>query len=742
MVEGVGDHGCEYMTGGVAVILGKTGKNFGAGMSGGLAFVYDPSKSLGSMCNVDIASDLFPVAEEEDVALLKRLVTSHLEHTGSPIAKEILDNWDVSISNFTKVFPHEYKKALDDLNKLNLAKKEEAEVLANAEGDAFDTLRKMALSVVKDGPGINSSPKHIASPFTPRTSDDPKEEFARLLRDASSGLPVAGRQPVWDEKRPKLVEGGPTQKQGGFMRYERDPLSYRPVDERLKDYDEVLAPSAGGVTANLLNTQSARCMDCGTPYCLNKETGCPLGNLIPEWNQLVWQGRWKEACDRLLATNNFPEFTGRVCPAPCEGSCVLGINQNPVTIKTMEVSIIDKAFEEGWITPHPPTVRTGRRVAVIGSGPSGMAAADQLNKMGHAVTVFERADRIGGLMMYGVPNMKTGKNEIVQRRVDLMAAEGVKFVTNAAVGKVIDIKPLKAESDAIVLAAGATKPRDLPIDGRGLAGVHFAMEYLTANTKSLLDSNHADGNFISAKGKRVIVIGGGDTGTDCIGTAVRHGAKSVINLELLSKPSEKRAPGNPWPYYPRVFKVDYGHAEATEKYGQDPRIYDVLTKRFIGDEDGNLVGLEIVDVAWTFPADGGRPTFEEVEGSARMIEADICLLAMGFLGPEETLAEALGVELDERSNFKAQYGSSGHATNIDGVFAAGDCRRGQSLVVWAIAEGRQAADVAHDYLMSKEAVNPDGTDRFEGGVIDLAQFEEERATGKGALGQGQEGAAV
>lgn len=240
----------------------------------------------------------------------------------------------------------------------------------------------------------------------------------------------------------------------------------------------------------------------------------------------------------------------------------------------------------------------------------------------------------------------------------------------------------------------------------------------------------------------MIVIGGGDTGTDCIGTAVRHGAKSVINLELLSKPSEKRAPGNPWPYYPRVFKVDYGHAEATEKYGQDPRIYDVLTKRFIGDEDGNLVGLEIVDVAWTFPADGGRPTFEEVEGSARMIEADICLLAMGFLGPEETLAEALGVELDERSNFKAQYGSSGHATNIDGVFAAGDCRRGQSLVVWAIAEGRQAADVAHDYLMSKEAVNPDGTDRFEGGVIDLAQFEEERATGKGALGQGQEGAAV
>ena len=741
VVEGVGDHGCEYMTGGVAVILGKTGKNFGAGMSGGLAFVYDPAKSLGSLCNVDIASDLYPLAEEEDVELLKRLVTNHFEHTGSPIAKDLLSNWDVSVTHFVKVFPHEYKKALEDLDKLKMAQEEEAELLSNADGDAFDTLRKMAMSVVKDGPGIKSSSRHAASPFTPRTSEDAKEEFAKLLHDAASGLPVAGREPVWDEGRPKLVEGGSTQKQGGFMRYERDPLSYRPVNERLKDYDEVLAPTLDGATADLLNTQSARCMDCGTPYCLNKDTGCPLGNLIPEWNQLVWQGRWKEACDRLLATNNFPEFTGRVCPAPCEGSCVLGINQNPVTIKTMEVSIIDRAFEEGWIKPHPPAVRTGRRVTVIGSGPSGMAAADQLNKMGHAVTVFERADRIGGLMMYGVPNMKTGKNEIVQRRVDLMAAEGVKFVTNASVGKAVDIKPLKAESDAIVLAAGATKPRDLPIDGRDLAGVHFAMEYLTANTKSLLDSNHADGNFISAKGKRVIVIGGGDTGTDCIGTAVRHGAKSVINLELLSKPSEKRSPGNPWPYYPRVFKVDYGHAEATEKYGKDPRIYDVLTKRFIGDEDGNLVGLEIVDVAWTFPADGGRPNFEEVEGSARMIEADLVLLAMGFLGPEETLAEALGVELDERSNFKAAYGKNGHATNIEGVFAAGDCRRGQSLVVWAISEGRQAADAAHDYIMSKHAVNPDGTESFQGGVVDLSVWEAEKMAGEG-MGEGREGATV
>jgi glutamate synthase (NADPH/NADH) len=720
VIEGVGDHGCEYMTGGVAVILGKTGKNFGAGMSGGLAFIYDPDGDFRSLCNVDIASDLYPVAEDVDIALLKELITNHYRYTESPIAEQILNDWTESVKNFTKVLPREYKKALEDLQKLEIAKKEEEELMANADGDAFDTLRKMAQMIIKDGPEVRTSSRHAASPFTPKSADDPKKDYDLLLRDAASGLPVAGREPVWEVDRPKIVQGGNTKKQGGFMRYERDPLPYRPVDERLNDYDEVLLPRDSNDTADLLNTQSARCMDCGTPYCLNRDTGCPLGNLIPEWNNLVWQGRWKEAADRLLETNNFPEFTGRVCPAPCEGSCVLGINQNPVTIKTMEVSIIDKAFEEGWIKPRPPTTRTGRRVTIIGSGPSGLAAADQLNKMGHAVTVFERADRIGGLMMYGVPNMKTGKQEIVQRRVDLMAAEGIKFVTNASVGKEVDIKSLRSESDAIILAAGATKPRDLPITGRDLNGVHFAMEFLTANTKSFLDSSHTDGKYISAKGKKVVVIGGGDTGTDCIGTAIRHGAKNVVNLELLSKPGETRAPGNPWPYYPRVFKVDYGHAEATHVYGEDPRVYDVLTKRFIGDEDGNLAGIEVVDVAWSFPEDGGRPIFEEVEGSNRIIEADLLLLAMGFLGPEETLAEALGIELDERTNFKAKYGE--HSTSIEGVFAAGDCRRGQSLVVWAIAEGRNAADACNDYLMTKSPLQPEGAEGFQGGVIDLTEW--------------------
>ncbi|KAL6784262.1 GLT1 [Auxenochlorella protothecoides x Auxenochlorella symbiontica] len=487
----------------------------------------------------------------------------------------------------------------------------------------------------------------------------------------------------------------------------------------MADWGEVHAHLPAEQHAQLLNTQSARCMDCGTPYCLNRTTGCPLGNLIPEWNALVWQGRWREALDRLLETNNFPEFTGRVCPAPCEGSCVLGINQNPVTIKTMEVSIIDKAWEEGWMVPRPPAVRTGKRVSIIGGGPAGLAAADQLNKAGHTVTLYERADRIGGLMMYGVPNMKTDKEGIVQRRVDLMAAEGVQFVTSAHIGREVDVRDIRASSDALILAAGATKPRDLPIEGRSLKGVHFAMEFLAANTKSLLDSGLEDGKAISAKGKTVVVIGGGDTGTDCIGTSVRHGATNVINLELMPQPPATRAASNPWPYYPRVFKVDYGHAEAAAKYGADPRVYEVLTKRFIDDGQGNLKGLEIVSVEWQPATAGGPPKFVEVPGSNRIIEADMVLLAMGFLGPEATLAEALGVETDPRSNFKAEYGQ--FATSMDGVFAAGDCRRGQSLVVWAIAEGRGAAAATDKFLAGVEP-STDARQEVVGGIIPWKEY--------------------
>ena len=485
----------------------------------------------------------------------------------------------------------------------------------------------------------------------------------------------------------------------GFIKYPgRELPERRPVEVRIGDWKEVYGPRDPGA----LTRQASRCMDCGVPFC---HQGCPLGNLIPEWNDLVRRGDGRGAIERLHETNNFPEFTGRVCPAPCEGSCVLGIVDDPVAIKTMECTIIDRGFKEGWMQPRPPTVRTGKKVAIVGSGPAGMAAADCLNKQGHSVTVYERADRIGGLMMYGVPNMKTDKTDIVQRRVDLMTAEGVTFVTNAHIGKAdasadgtnISINTLKAQNDALVMATGATKPRDLPIPGRDLKGVHFAMDFLTANTKSLLDSGLKDGNYINAEGKKVIVIGGGDTGTDCIGTSVRHGCTSMVNFELMGQPPEQRAKDNPWPQWPRTFKVDYGHAESAHKFGKDPRTYEVLTKEFVGDSEGNLKGLNTVRVKWGVDPATGRFGMTEVPGSEEYFEADLVLLAMGFLGPEETMAERLGLNSDARSNIAAEYGR--FATNVDGVFAAGDCRRGQSLVVWAIAEGRSCATQVNNFLM-------------------------------------------
>ncbi|MEX0792645.1 MAG: glutamate synthase subunit beta [Pirellulaceae bacterium] len=476
----------------------------------------------------------------------------------------------------------------------------------------------------------------------------------------------------------------------GFMEYQRNTIPYRDPLVRLNDYDEFLVQ----ITDEHLTTQGARCMDCGVPFC-QSTTGCPVDNLIPEWNDLVYHGRWREALDRLHKTNNFPEFTGRVCPAPCENACVLGITNPPVTIKNIEGAIIDRGFEEGWVDVIEPSQRTGKKVAVIGSGPAGLAAAEQLNRAGHEVTVYERDDRIGGLLMYGIPNMKLDKG-IVERRIDLMRKAGVKFVTGAHVGVNLDIAKLKEETDAIVLAVGATKPRDLPIPGRDLKGVHFAMDFLRANTKSLLDSKHADGNYISAEGKNVIVIGGGDTGNDCIGTSIRQGCKSMVNFELLPEPPEQRAPDNPWPQWAKVFRVDYGHEEAKAKFGNDPREFCVLSKEFIDDGKGNLAGIRTVRVEWT-KDDSGRFNMHEVPGSEQEFKAEVVMLAMGFLGPEATLAEKLGLETDQRSNFQAEYGR--FATSIDGVFAAGDCRRGQSLVVWAINEGRAAARECDRYLM-------------------------------------------
>jgi glutamate synthase (NADPH/NADH) small chain len=485
----------------------------------------------------------------------------------------------------------------------------------------------------------------------------------------------------------------------GFIEFKRELPVDRDPKDRTADWKEFHLH----MEEDKLRTQGSRCMDCGVPFChtgtllAGMASGCPINNLIPEWNDLVYRDQWKDALERLHKTNNFPEFTGRVCPAPCEGSCVLGISEPAVTIKNIECAIVDKGFEVGWIVPEPPSRRTGRKVAVVGSGPAGLAAAAQLNRVGHTVTVFERDDRVGGLLMYGIPNMKLDKS-VVQRRVDLLTKEGVVFKTGVEVGKNLPAEALVKDFDAVALCIGATKPRDLPIEGRPLKGIHFAMEFLLKNTKSLLDSKHADNAYISAKGKDVIVIGGGDTGTDCVGTSMRHGCKSLTQFELLPKPPDARTPDNPWPQWPKVYKMDYGQEEAAAKFGGDPRTYSISTKKFVGDSQGNLKELHTVQVRWEKGADG-RPKLVDVPGTEKVWPAQLVLLAMGFLGPEETLVKALGVATDERSNAKADFGK--FSTSVKGVFAAGDARRGQSLIVWAIAEGRQCAREVDRYLMGE-----------------------------------------
>ncbi len=475
----------------------------------------------------------------------------------------------------------------------------------------------------------------------------------------------------------------------GFMEYRRRTVPYRDEQERLGDYAEIYTPAE----EDRLQRQGARCMDCGVPFC-QSDTGCPVDNLIPEWNHLVYQGRWQEALKRLHKTNNFPEFTGRVCPAPCEGACVLGINNPAVTIKNIENAIIDRGFAEGWVKAQVPDKRSGKKVAVVGSGPAGLAAAEQLNHVGHSVTVYEREDRIGGLLMYGIPNMKLDKG-VVDRRVNLMREAGVEFATGTDIGKDISVEQLQSDFDAVLFATGATTPRDLPVPGRDLNGIHFAMDFLTAHTRSLLDSELQDGNYISAKDKKVVVIGGGDTGTDCIATSLRHGCVSMINFELLPQPPEKRADDNPWPEWPLILRTDYGHEESIKKFGCDPRTYAIVTKEFIDDGEGNVRGVKTVLVDWTRD-DDGRMQMKEVEGSEQVYEADLVLLAMGFTGPELYVADPVNLELDARGNYKAAYGD--YATSVPGIFAAGDCRRGQSLVVWGINEGRGAARAIDTYL--------------------------------------------
>lgn len=492
-------------------------------------------------------------------------------------------------------------------------------------------------------------------------------------------------------------------KLSGFMEIPRETPKERHALERLKDWDEYYL----SFSDEKLQNQGARCMDCGTPFChmgteLGKGTaGCPLYNLIPEWNDLVYRGRWREALDRLLQTNNFPEFTGRVCPAPCEGACTVSINDDPVAIKSIERAIIDKGFEEGWMTPNPPAFRTGKKVAVIGSGPAGLAAAEQLNKEGHSVTVFEKADRLGGLLMYGIPTVKLDK-KLIDRRVKLMEDEGVVFKTNTEIGKNVTQEQLDQEFDAVIMCTGATKHRDLQIEGRELKGIHYAMDFLTQNTKSLLDSNHEDGNYISAKGKNVVVIGGGDTGADCISTALRHDCASIVQFGKHPVLPNEREESNPWPEFPFVFSLDYAHEEATEKMGEDPRHYLIETTRFIGNEAGELIGVETVRMEKVV-AEDGSVTFNEVKGTEQFWPADLVFIAIGFAGPDEDVIEHFNLEQTYRSTVKAKFGD--YRTNVEGVFAAGDVRRGQSLIVWAIQEGRQAAEVCNQYLEEKEALH-------------------------------------
>ncbi|XP_076386960.1 uncharacterized protein LOC100882019 isoform X2 [Megachile rotundata] len=625
VVEGVGDHGCEYMTGGCAVILGLTGRNFAAGMSGGIAYVFDVDGSFKSKCNPEMV-ELLPLNKPEDIAFVKQLLEEFVEKTGSLIAESLLQLWPEPTTRFVKVFPYEYQRALQQLEQ---AKQIQETVNGNSETDS--NVR------VKD--------------------------IEEVVADV-------------DMEQRKL------DKIRGFLKYKREVAVYRPVENRLTDWDEIYNFQR---VRKGLRVQAARCMECGVPFCQSSH-GCPLGNIIPKWNDLIFQSNWKEALNQLLQTNNFPEFTGRVCPAPCEGACVLGISEPPVTIKNIECAIIDHAFEEGWIVPHPPTTRTGRRIAVIGSGPAGLAAAHQLNKAGHLVTVYERNDRIGGLLQYGIPTMKLSK-QVVQRRVSLLAAEGITFKTSINVGKDISAKELAEQYDAMLLCTGATWPRDLQIPGRHFEGIHFAVSFLEHWQKKQMGNDTPLDMRLMAKDKDVIIIGGGDTGCDCIATSLRQGAKTITTFEILPEPPKKRGQDNPWPQFPRVFKVDYGHEEVLLKFGRDPRQFSTLSKEFLDDGNGHVSGIKTVTVSWTM--ENGRWKMEEVPGTEKIYKCDLVLLAMGFLGPEKYIAEELNTTLDERGNFKTPVGK--YETSLSRTYAAGDCRRGQSLVVWAITEGRQAA---------------------------------------------------
>ena len=646
VVEGVGDHGCEYMTGGRILVLGGVGRNFAAGMSGGIAYVLDMDQNFHKKVNMEMV-EISGLEDPAEIAFIRGLIEDHHHYTGSELAARVLLDFTRALPRFVKVMPTDYKRVLqEEAAKAEAAKKAEYQL-----------------------------PLLPGNPVRALHEDAKKAEQKREAKEKKKSDLLDIEESITDREAEKKKSALVLDKTKGFMKYQRRSEKYRKAETRTRDWKEL----STRLNEDELKYQAARCMDCGVPFC-QSDSGCPISNIIPKWNELLFRGAWRDALDRLLMTNNFPEFTGRVCPAPCEGACVLGINEDPVGIKSIECAIIDRGFDMGWMVPKHPPSRTGKTVAIIGSGPAGLACADQLNHAGHSVTVYERADRIGGLLMYGIPNMKLDK-KIVQRRVDFMAEEGVKFVTNTYVGAEGDqtLESLRGANDAVVIATGATIARDLKIPGREFDGIHFAMQFLHKNTKSLLDSELADEAYISAKGKDVIVIGGGDTGNDCIGTSVRHGAKSVTNFELLPQPPPERARDNPWPQWPRIYRVDYGHTEVKTHMGKDPREFCVMSKDFVSDDSGNVAGINVVRVEWTKSATGGWD-MKQVEGSEQFFPAQLVLLSMGFLGPEELSTE---VDKDARKNFKTLQGH--YSTNLPGVFAAGDCRRGQSLIVWYVA---------------------------------------------------------
>uniref|UniRef100_A0A0B7B9R4 glutamate synthase (NADH) n=1 Tax=Arion vulgaris TaxID=1028688 RepID=A0A0B7B9R4_9EUPU len=688
VAEGCGDHGCEYMTGGHVIVLGLTGRNFAAGMSGGIAYCYDKLKLFTERCNKE-SVELLPLNNKNDLDSVFNLLTEFQIATGSEIAKFILDNWNTEQTEFIKVFPYEYQRALADLQK-----EEEEKLAALKEKTAKQAHEDLNLLNLPNGDSQRRG----------SLSNMYDEDMINRLEDEDDNQKVSDKTIVDIEDAIRNTElenkvlDAVLDKTRGFVKYKRATYQYRDAAERQKDWKEIFNHKQ---VKDGLRVQAARCMDCGVPFCTS-EHGCPLSNLIPKWNNLVFKNEWKLALDYLHQTNNFPEFTGRVCPAPCEGACVLGINTPAVTIKNIENSIIDRGYEKGWVRPVIPENRTGKKIIVIGSGPSGLAAAAQLNKAGHWVTVYERNDKVGGLLRYGIPTMKLDKR-VVERRVDILEKEGIVFKTNVEVGKTITAKSLLTDNDAVLCALGATWPRDLPIPGRQLNGIHYAMNFLESWQKN------QHGNplpFIDAKDKDVVIVGGGDTGCDCIATSLRHGARTITTFEILPEPPVSRDDSNPWPTWPRIFRVDYGHEEVKLKWGRDPRVFNIKSLNFEGNQEGNVTGVKTILVEWT-KDDAGRWNMRDVPGSEKVFKCDLVFLAMGFIGPERKIVEELSVALDPRGNLETQSGK--YSTSIPRLYAAGDCRRGQSLVVWAIAEGRQAArQIDKDLMGHSSLAGPGG----------------------------------